>query len=106
MVLSNIRGDYFSNLPRFQKKTGAAAVDAGIVADDGQVFASFFPQRPDEVFRNTAEPEATQHDCGSIVYVGDRFPRVARDFIHDGPPRLNRLSISSKLPASIESRMR
>ena len=84
LVLTDVSGDYFSNLSRFQKKTRPLPVNAGVVADNREIFNSLFARCIDEVFRNTAEPESTQHDCGSITHIGNRLSRIAHNFIHLG----------------------
>src|SRR5205823_5032852 len=72
-VLSNVCCNYFADLPRFQEEAGAAAVNPGVVADDGEILASLVVERADEVFRNAAKPESAEHDRGSVMHIGDRF---------------------------------
>src|SRR5262252_1554741 len=40
-VLTDVCRDDFTDLPRFQEKPRSAAIDPGVITDDGQVFRAF-----------------------------------------------------------------
>src|SRR5437762_1106705 len=96
----------FPNLARFKEKPYTQAIYAGVVTNDGEIPNTFFACGINEIFRNPAKAKAAGHDRGALLQVCDRFARVAHDLIHSDSPCLNRLSISSKFPPSIESRTR
>src|SRR6185369_3532010 len=106
LVLTDIGRNDLTNLMGIQEESGALPIDTRIVADDGEVLCSLVAESSDEVFRNSAEPKSTQHNGGAVLNVGDGFMSIANDLVQSDPPRLNNVSISSKSPASIESRIR
>jgi hypothetical protein len=62
LVLTHVAGDDFLHLPRLQQKPHAEIIDAGVVADDGQVLGAAVDQCLDEIFRDAAEAESA---CGN-----------------------------------------
>src|SRR5213083_922418 len=106
LILSNVRRDDFPNLARFKEKPYTQAIYAGVVTNDGEIPNTFFACGINEIFRKPTKAEAAGHDRGAILQICDRFARVRHGLIHSDSPCLNRLSISSKFPPSIESRTR
>ena len=62
LVLADIGGDHFFDLPGFQKLAEANAVDASIVGNDSQALNAGFENRVGKNFSNTAETKAAGHD--------------------------------------------
>ena len=50
----------------------AEVIDAAVVGDHGQLGGAALSQRPDQVLRDPAEPEAAHRDRRSVRNVGDR----------------------------------
>ncbi len=59
------------------------AIDPKIVADRMQVSCTLADQRRDQVFRDTAEPEATNHHGGSVRDAGNGGIRAGEHLIHE-----------------------
>ena len=83
LVLADVGRDHLADLPRAQQRADAVIVDAGVVADDGEVLGAAAMQRGDQVFGNAAEPEAAHHDGGAIGNDGDRLVGGGQHFVHD-----------------------
>ena len=82
LVLADVGRDHLAHLPRAQQRPDAVVVDAGVVADDGQVLGAAAMQRGDQVFGNAAQPEAAHHDGGAIGNDGDRLVGGGQHFVH------------------------
>ena len=82
LVLADVGRDHLAHLPRPQQRTDAVVVDAGVVADDGQVLRAAAMQRRDQVFGNAAQPEAAHHDGGAVGNDGDRLVGGGQHFVH------------------------
>src|ERR1051326_317803 len=106
LVLSNIRRDHFSNLSCCEQHADAKAVNSCIVTYDSEVLDSFFACCVEEIFGNSTDTKATRHDRCSVIQIRNGFAGIPHNLIHAEPPRLNKVSISSKFPPSIESRIR
>ena len=72
LVLADVGRDHLAHLARSQQQADAEVVDAGIVADDGEVLRAAAMQRGDQVFGNAAQSEAAHHDRGAVG--DDRAP--------------------------------
>src|SRR6267154_1465250 len=66
-ILSNVGGDHLLDLALLEQHANPEIVDAGVVADDGEVFRAFPADGSDEVFRDAAEAETTHKDGRSVV---------------------------------------
>ena len=54
-----------------QQQTDAETVDPGIVADGGEILRALLCQRADQVLGHAAQPEAADHDGGSVENVAE-----------------------------------
>ena len=70
-VFTDVGGDHFLDLALLEQHANAEIVDAGVIADDGQVFRAFAADRGDEAFWDAAEAEATHEDGGAVGELGD-----------------------------------
>src|SRR6267378_6874531 len=70
-VFADVGGDHFLDLALLEQHANAEIVDAGVVADDGEVFRAFAADGGDKVFRDATEAEATHEDGGAVGEVGD-----------------------------------
>ena len=81
-IFSDIGADVPANLAGSEQKSHSVSVDANIVADGGEILCALTDQRANQVFRNTAQAEAANHDGRAIGYVADRFIGAGNNFIH------------------------
>src|SRR5437899_9546475 len=68
-VLSHVGGDHFLDLALLEEQADPEIVDAGVVADDGEVFGSLAPDGGDEIFRDAAKTEAAHENGGPVFKV-------------------------------------
>ena len=57
-------------------------VDAGVVADGGEVLYALSGKRADQILRIAAETEPADHDGGSVEDVLDRLFGAGDDLVH------------------------
>jgi len=82
-IFSHVAGDHLLDLVRSQKKTESRAIDAGVVAGDGQVANPGIAQGEDEFLRNAAQSKATDCQKHSVVdYAFQCGFRVGEELIH------------------------
>jgi len=70
------------DLTGVKQAAGSIAVDADVVGDGVEIFDAFAHQGGDQIFGDAAEPEASEHDGGAIVDVGDGLVGGGDYFIH------------------------
>ena len=85
-IFANVSGNHFFDLAILQEDADAEVVDAGIVADDGEILGAFAADGSDEVFGDAAEAEASHEDRGTISEVGDGGVGAGDPFIHGKGP--------------------
>ena len=68
--------------PAASKQAHAEAVDAGVVADGGEILHALAHQRANQIFGDAAEPEAADHDGGAVENIADGFVGIGDDLIH------------------------
>ncbi len=98
LVLAHVAGDDLLHLARLEQQPHAEIVDAGVVADDGEVLGAAGDQRTDQVLRNAAQTEPAGGDRHAVVQ--QTLQRVARagiDFSH-GSPEFGRIGVECSLP--------
>ena len=83
LVLTNIGGDHLLHLAILQQQTNAEIVDAGVIADDGQVFGPFTAYGSDQILRNAAEAEAAHQNRHAIAQIGDSGVSGGDAFVHE-----------------------
>ena len=70
-VFADVGGDHFFDLAILEEKADAEVVDAGVVADDGEIFGAFAADGSDQIFGDAAEAEAAHEDGGAVGEIGD-----------------------------------
>src|SRR5579875_3108932 len=93
-----MRGDH----SRLQHQPHAKSIDTHVVADRVQALYAQPHQRRNQIFRNTAETEAAQHDRRARRNIGYRRIGALKDLVHPDPP--SRRSVPLGPPASLPSR--
>ena len=84
LVLPDIGGDHFLDLPGVEQNAETLAVHAAIVGDDGEVLDPRIADGEDQRFRNAAQAETTGHDRHPVPeQPGQRGARVRMDLVHD-----------------------
>ena len=68
-------------LPGLQQQAQPAAVDAAVVAHDGQVAGALVQQRLDEEPGDAGQPEAADRQAGAVGDVGHGFGGRADDLV-------------------------
>ena len=79
LVLADVGRDHLADLAGLQQQAEAEVVDAGVVADDGQVFAC--PARAARAIRFSgiaAQAEAADHDRRAVGNQRDRLLGASR----------------------------
>ena len=84
----------FPDLPIAEQESEPKAVDTHIVRDGGEVLRSLFHQSADQVFWDPAQPEAADHDGGTVLDVADGLVGACNYFLHDLPAMRLRLLVS------------
>src|ERR1700730_7805227 len=82
LVFPNVGPDVLANLPCGQQQTIAEAVHSNVITDGGKVLHAFANQCANEVFRDSTQAEASDHDGGSVEDVLDGFVGAGHDFVH------------------------
>src|SRR2546421_3511144 len=67
LVFTDVGGDHFFDLAPLEQQADAEIVDAGVVADDGQVLYTFAADSSDEVFWDATQTEAAHEDGCAVV---------------------------------------
>ena len=89
LVLADIGADHLPDLAPVEQLAQAPAVDAAIVADDGQALDPALGDGVDQVLRDAAQAEAAGHDRHVVVQeAGQRGLGVTVDFSHGLPPEM------------------
>ena len=70
-VFTYVSGNHLFDLTLLEQQTDAEVIDAGVVADDGQVFGAFATDRGDQVFGDAAKAEAAHQDGGAVLEIFD-----------------------------------
>ena len=81
-VFADVGADVLRDLSGGEQQAHAEAVDAGVVADGGEIFRAFADQRANQVFRDAAQSEPAHHDGGAVEDVSDGFVGIGYDFVH------------------------
>src|SRR6267378_5049934 len=81
-VFADVRGDHFLDLALLEQEADAEIVDAGVVADDGEVFRPFAADGGDKILRDATEAEAAHEDGGAVDEVGDGGVGGGGAFVH------------------------
>ena len=66
LVLADVGRDHLPDLARLQQDADAEVVDAGVVADDGEVLRAARVQRGDQVLGNAAQAEPAHQDRRAV----------------------------------------
>ena len=83
-ILANVARDHLLHLLMAQEESDAEVFCASIVADHGQVPHTLINERLNQILRNAAQPEATDHDGCAILDVGNRLFDIRNDLVHPG----------------------
>jgi hypothetical protein len=88
LVLAHVAADHLLDLARVEQLAQAEPVDAGVVADDGEVLDAAVMQRVDQRFRNAAQAEAANgHQLAVLDDTVQRRSGTGIDLVHAGPLR-------------------
>ncbi len=82
LVLTDVARNHLLHLPRAQQDADAEVVDAGVVADDGEVLGATLVQRLDQVLGDAAQPEPAHHDGRPVGDQGHRFVSALQNLVH------------------------
>ena len=83
LVLADVGRDHLADAFRMQQRADAKLIDAGVVADHGQVLGAAAMQRRDQMFGDPAQAEAAHHDGGAIGDHRHRFVGGGQQFVHE-----------------------
>jgi len=92
-VLAHVARDHLANLVSLEQRAQAEVVDAGVVADDGEVARAAAAESEQKVFRVAADAESPAHDRRAVEDSRDRLIGGVEHLVHDAimdPDRVRR----------------
>ena len=81
-VLAHIGGDHLLDLALLEQQADAKIIDAGVVADDGEVLRALAADGSDQVFRDAAEAEAAHQNGRAVGELGNGGVGGSDAFVH------------------------
>jgi hypothetical protein len=92
-VLTDVARDHLANLASLEQPAQAEVIDAGVVADDGEVARAAPVQGEQKVLRVPADAETPAHDRRAVEDSRDRLIGGVEHLVHDAimdPDRVRR----------------
>ena len=82
LVLADVSSNVPLDLPIGEQQSHAVAIDAGIIADGGQILHAFVSQRADQVLGHPTQPKPSYHDGGPVEDVLNGLLGAGDDLVH------------------------
>lgn len=82
LVFAHIAAYVFFNLAALEQYAETEFVHPGVITNGGEVLYALAIQGEDEVFGNSTESEASNHDAGAVLDIANGFVGRCHDFVH------------------------
>src|SRR5579862_1859081 len=81
-ILAHVRSDVAANLAGSKQQSDAETINASVIADGREILRSLAHQRPNQILRNAAQAESTEHDGSTVAHIANGIIGISNDFIH------------------------